>query len=171
MLLDHWASPRHHRGAANDWRRYRTGVSTPYVDPGWGPVLRIYPKLIVPFIGMRAMVGQASGLQSMRMVWLGFANVLMIIWIPVLLFGQRQRPARPLHRHCDPAMLGVFANCSCPDSYEPDVSSPGGSPAPTSEPPSSESALPKRRAGSALSASCSAVTGSSRSSSAVSVPL
>ena len=63
-------------------------MSTPYADPGWGPVLRTYPKLIVPFIGMRAMVGQTSGLQSMRMVWLGFAKDE---WAGLNLKGGRQR--------------------------------------------------------------------------------
>ena len=137
-------------------------MSTPHADPGWGPVLRTYPKLIVPFIGMRAMVGQTSGLQSMRMVWLGFANVLVIIWIPVLLFGQRDGAPLGLSTGIAiTAMLGVFAQLLVPRFvHEPDVSSRKRSPAPTSAPPSSESALPRQRAGSALSASCSAVTGS-----------
>ncbi len=101
-------------------------MSTPYADPGWGPVLRTYPKLIVPFIGMRAMVGQTSGLQSMRMVWLGFANVLVIIWIPVLLFGQRDGAPLGLSTGIAiTAMLGVFAQLLVPRFvHEPDVSSP-----------------------------------------------
>ena len=101
-------------------------MSTPHADPGWGPVLRTYPKLIVPFIGMRAMVGQTSGLQSMRMVWLGFANVWGIIWIPVLLFGQRNgAPLGIPTGIAITAMLGVFAQMLVPRFvHEPDVSSP-----------------------------------------------
>ncbi|MEO0495648.1 MAG: hypothetical protein AAF081_19750 [Actinomycetota bacterium] len=94
-------------------------------DPGWGPVLRAYPKLIVPFIGMRAMVGQSSGLQSMRMVWLGFANVLVIIWIPVLLFGQTEDAPLGLSTGVAiTAVLGVFAQLLVPRFvHEPDISS------------------------------------------------
>ena len=136
-------------------------MSTPHADPGWGPVLRTYPKLIVPFIGMRAMVGQTSGLQSMRMVWLGFANVLVIIWIPVLLFGQR-----------DGAPLGLstgiaIRRCSASSPrllvprfvHEPDVSTPEAF-AGSYQRATFRIGLAEQRAGSALSASCSAVTGS-----------
>ncbi|MEM8708358.1 MAG: hypothetical protein AAGE98_17975 [Actinomycetota bacterium] len=95
-------------------------------DPGWGPVLRAYPKLIVPFVGMRAMVGNESGLQSMRMVWLGFANVLVVIWIPVLLFGQTDgAPMGVSTGIAVTAVLGVFAQLTAPRfAPEPDLSSP-----------------------------------------------
>ena len=53
-------------------------------DPGWGPVLKQLPTLVVPFLGMRTMTTQTSGLQATRLLWLVFVNAILVIWIPVI---------------------------------------------------------------------------------------
>ena len=53
-------------------------------DPGWGPVLKQLPTLVVPFLGMRTMTTQTSGLQAARLLWLVFVNAILVIWIPVI---------------------------------------------------------------------------------------
>jgi hypothetical protein len=54
-------------------------------DPGWWPVVRRLPLLVVPVLGMRSMALNRSGLDSMRMVWLTLANAMVLLWFPVAL--------------------------------------------------------------------------------------
>jgi|GEM_PF-1186444 len=56
-------------------------------DPGWKPVFRRLPLLLVPVLGMRAMALNRSGLDSLRMVWLTLAHAMVLLWLPVLLIG------------------------------------------------------------------------------------
>jgi hypothetical protein len=53
-------------------------------DPGWKPILKLLPTLVVPFLGMRTMTMQNSGLQATRLLWLVFVNAIVVIWIPVI---------------------------------------------------------------------------------------
>ena len=53
-------------------------------DPGWKPVIKLLPTLIIPFLGMRTMTMQNSGLQATRLLWLVFVNAIVVIWIPVI---------------------------------------------------------------------------------------
>ena len=53
-------------------------------DPGWKPVIRLLPTLVIPFLGMRTMTMQNSGLQATRLLWLVFVNAIVVIWIPVV---------------------------------------------------------------------------------------
>ncbi|MEM9464665.1 MAG: hypothetical protein AAGA90_04800 [Actinomycetota bacterium] len=53
-------------------------------DPGWKPVVKLLPTLVIPFLGMRAMTTQNSGLQATRLLWLVFVNAIVVIWIPVV---------------------------------------------------------------------------------------
>lgn len=55
-------------------------MSAPPADPGWAPVVRLLPKMLIPFIGMRTMSTQASALMSLRMMWLYIAIALMPLW-------------------------------------------------------------------------------------------
>ncbi|MEM9200472.1 MAG: hypothetical protein AAGC53_02380 [Actinomycetota bacterium] len=57
------------------------------VDPGWKPVLKLLPMLVIPFLGMRTMITQDSGLQAIRLVWLVFVNALFVLWVPVVLLA------------------------------------------------------------------------------------
>lgn len=97
----------------------------PDLDLGWGPVLRAYPKIVIPVLGMRTMATQASGLQSMRFVWLAFANVLMLIWIPVLFFAETEgAPVGVSTGIAVTAVVGAFAQLLAPRfAPEPDGSS------------------------------------------------
>ena len=56
-------------------------------DPGWKPVLRILPTLVIPFLGMRAMTMQNSGLQATRLLWLVFVNAMVVLWVPVVVLA------------------------------------------------------------------------------------
>ena len=95
-------------------------------DPGWGPVLANYPKIIIPVLGMTTMTKQTSGLQSMRFLWVAFANVLLLIWIPVVLFHETDgAPVGVSTGIAVTAVLGVFAQLLAPRFAPlPDVSSP-----------------------------------------------
>ena len=53
-------------------------------DPGWKPIIKQLPTLIIPFLGMRTMTMQNSGLQATRLLWLVFVNAMLVIWIPVV---------------------------------------------------------------------------------------
>ncbi len=56
-------------------------------DPGWKPVLRVLPTLVVPFLGMRTMTMQNSGLQATRLLWLVFVNAIVVLWVPVVVLA------------------------------------------------------------------------------------
>lgn len=56
-------------------------------DPGWRPVLKVLPTLMIPFFGMRTMTMQDSGLQATRLLWLVFVNAIVLLWVPVLALG------------------------------------------------------------------------------------
>lgn len=53
-------------------------------DPGWWPLIRRLPLLLVPVVGMRAMALNRSGLDSLRMVWLTLFHTMALLWIPVV---------------------------------------------------------------------------------------
>lgn len=71
---------------------------TPAVDPGWGPIVQLVPKLFIPFVGMRTMATQSNGLLSLRLLWMVFGGALFLLWVPVLLF------VRELDRAIDPGL-------------------------------------------------------------------
>ena len=47
-------------------------------------MLRVLPMLAVPFLGMRTMTMQNSGLQATRLLWLVFVNAMVVLWVPVI---------------------------------------------------------------------------------------
>lgn len=55
-------------------------MSRPVADPGWRPVVRLLPKMFVPFIGMRSMATQPSALISLRMMWLYLSVAMVPVW-------------------------------------------------------------------------------------------
>lgn len=55
-------------------------MSTRRSDPGWQPVVRLLPKMFIPFIGMRSMATQASALIALRMLSLYFAVAIVPVW-------------------------------------------------------------------------------------------
>lgn len=58
-------------------------------DPGWRPALRGGAWIPVPFplVGARRVIYSADGLTAIRQLWLKFLGVLVMIWIPVLVFS------------------------------------------------------------------------------------
>lgn len=52
-------------------------------DPGWRPVVRWLPMLVVPMLGMRTMVKQDDGLLSLRMLWAIFVWAAVVVGIIV----------------------------------------------------------------------------------------
>ena len=67
-------------------------MSRPVADPGWRPVVRLLPKMFVPFIGMRAMATQSSALISLRMLALYFAVAIVPVWAVVVIVVPQLEP-------------------------------------------------------------------------------
>lgn len=49
------------------------------VDPGWGAAARRAPLILVPTRGMRSALADDNGLVVMRMVWITFVAVMVVI--------------------------------------------------------------------------------------------
>lgn len=73
-------------------------MSRPVADPGWRPVIRLLPKMFVPFIGMRSMATQPSALISLRMMWLYLAVAMVPVWAVVGLVIADVDPTWPVGR-------------------------------------------------------------------------
>ena len=86
-----------------------------YPDPGWRPVLRYLPLLLVPVLGIKRMAAQTSGLTSLRLLWARFVIVLALLWLPVLLLGpDLNGPLAALTAMVLTAVGGVFAQLLAP---------------------------------------------------------
>ncbi len=56
-------------------------------DPGWGPVIRKLPLLMVPVVGMLRLARETNGLVAMRILWVVFVNAIVLIGIVVVVLG------------------------------------------------------------------------------------
>ena len=56
-------------------------------DPGWGPVIRRLPLLLIPVVGMTRLSKESNGLLAMRILWVVFVNAIVLIGVVVLLLG------------------------------------------------------------------------------------
>jgi len=56
-------------------------------DPGWGPVIRRLPLLLIPVVGMTRLAKEANGLLAMRILWVVFVNAIVLIGVVVVFLG------------------------------------------------------------------------------------
>ncbi len=56
-------------------------------DPGWAPVIRKLPLLLVPVVGMFRLTKETNGLLAMRILWVVFVNAIVLIGVVVVILG------------------------------------------------------------------------------------
>ena len=62
-------------------------MNDPVGDPGWGPVIRRLPVLVIPVVGMMRMTRETNGLVAMRILWVVFVNAVALIGVVVIVLG------------------------------------------------------------------------------------
>ena len=84
-------------------------------DPGWGPVIRKLPLLLIPVVGMTRLSKEPNGLLAMRILWVVFVNAIVLIGVVVLLLGDElDGVLNPSLALAATVMVGVFAQLAGP---------------------------------------------------------